>query len=56
MIRAIDGLRVRNGRDLLEALAKRQAGDKVKVEVSRDESSVEMEVALVTRESLQSKK
>lgn len=56
MIRAIDGLRVRNGRDLLEALAKRQAGDKVKVEVFRDESSVELETTLVTRESLRPKK
>lgn len=56
LIRGIDGVTVRNAKDLLEALAKRQAGDKVKVEVLRDDKKIEMEATLVTRDSLKLKK
>ncbi len=56
LIRAIDGVKIREGSDLLEALAKRQAGDKVKVEVMRDDKTLVMETTLVTRESLNLRK
>jgi serine protease Do len=56
VIRGIDGVKIRDGRDLLEALAKRQAGDKVKVELTRDESNIQVDAILVTRESLKPQK
>lgn len=56
LIRKIEGVKINDAKDLLEALAKRQAGDKVKIEVLREDEPVEMEATLVTRESLQSKK
>ena len=56
VIRAIDGVKIREGTELLETLAKRQAGDKVKVEVLRDDKTLTMEATLVTRESLKLKR
>ncbi len=55
MIRVIDDVKIRDGRDLLEALAKRQAGDKVKLEILRDDRVIQLEAGLVTRESLKKK-
>ncbi len=55
IIRAIDGVAIRNRNDLEETLVKRQAGDKVKIEVLRDDQKIDLEATLVTLESLQKK-
>ena len=52
VIRSLDGSEVRDGGELLQMLAKRQAGDKVKLEVLRDKASLEMQVTLKRRNEL----
>ncbi|RYD26878.1 MAG: PDZ domain-containing protein [Verrucomicrobiaceae bacterium] len=56
VIVSIDGAQIRNRSDLEEILIKRQAGDKVKVGVLRDDKTLELEAELVTFESLMKKK
>lgn len=53
VIRKVDGANVRSGNDLLENLVKRIAGDTVKLEVLRGEQVLEVDVTLVTMESLE---
>ncbi len=55
VIVSIDGARIRDRSDLEEILIKRQAGDKVKVGVLRDDKTLELEAELVTFESLMKK-
>ena len=52
VIRRLDGSELRDGGELLQMLAKRQAGDKVKLEVLRDKASLEMQVTLKRRNEL----
>lgn len=56
VITGIDGTKIRNGGDLQETLVKRQAGDKVKIEVLRDDRTLRLEATLVTLESLRQNK
>ncbi len=42
VIRSLDGSAVRDGGELLQMLAKRQAGDRVKLGVARDKDSLEV--------------
>lgn len=53
IIRSVDGVTVRRGSDLSEALVKRQPGDTVKIEVLRDDKTLELEAKLVAYETLQ---
>ncbi len=55
VIISIDGARIRDRADLEEILIKKQAGDKVKVGVLRDDKTLELEAELVTFESLMKK-
>jgi serine protease Do len=52
VIRSIDGSDVRDGGELLQILAKRQAGDQVKLGVQRDRRDLEMQVTLKRRSEL----
>ena len=52
VIRSIDGSGVRNGAELLQILAKRQAGDQVKLGVARERQSIETTVTLKRRHEL----
>jgi serine protease Do len=52
VIRVIDGSEVRDGGELLQILAKRQAGDVVKLSVRRGKSDIEMKVTLKRRSEL----
>jgi serine protease Do len=52
VIRTLDGKVVRDGGELLQMLAKRQAGDPVKLGVLRDRSNLEMKVTLKRRNEL----
>lgn len=52
VIRSIDDSEVRDGGELLQILAKRQAGDQVKLGVQRDRRSLEMQVTLKRRSEL----
>jgi serine protease Do len=53
VIRSVDGSEIRNGNELLQVLAKRQAGDVVKVGViTRDGDAREVRVTLARREDL----
>jgi serine protease Do len=52
VIRSMDGSAVRDGGELLQILAKRQAGDQVKLGVRRDQQSLEMNVTLKRRNEL----
>jgi serine protease Do len=52
VIRSLDGSAVRNAAELLQILAKRQAGDQVKLGLLRDEDSHEMDVTLKRRNEL----
>lgn len=56
VIKSIDEVKVRNGSELQETLVKRQAGDKVKLGIQRDDKPLELEAELVTIESLMQKK
>jgi len=49
---AIDTLPVTSGRELQLALAKRQAGEKIKLGVLRDRTKLELDVTLIKRETL----
>jgi serine protease Do len=55
IIVSIDGAEIRDRSSLEENIIKRQAGDKVKVGIVRDEQNLEVEVELVTLESLMTK-
>ncbi len=52
LIRSLDGSAVRDGAELLQLLAKRQAGDLVKLGVLRDRDSLDMNVTLKRRNEL----
>lgn len=52
VIRSLDGSAVRNAAELLQILAKRQAGDQVKLGLLRDEDSLAMDVTLKRRNEL----
>lgn len=52
VIRSLDGSDVRNGAELLQILAKRQAGDQVKLGFLRDEDSLDVNVTLKRRNEL----
>ena len=52
IIKSIDGTKIRDGGELQENLVKRQAGDKVKLGVQRDDKILEFEAELETNESL----
>lgn len=52
VIRSLDGSKVRDGGELLQILAKRQAGDRVKLGVRRDRNNLEMDVTLKRRNEL----
>jgi len=56
IIRVIDGEKVTSGAVLQEILVKRQAGDKVKIQIVRDDKPLELEAELVTLESLMKNK
>jgi serine protease Do len=49
VIQSINAERIRNGQELLQVLAKRQAGDEVKVAVMRGQRQLEFEVVLASR-------
>jgi serine protease Do len=52
VIRSLDGSEVRDGGELLQILAKRQAGDRVKLGVLRDRRNLEVNVTLKRRNEL----
>jgi serine protease Do len=52
IIQTLDGSDIPDAGKLLQVLAKRQAGDKVKLGVRRDRKLLDLEVKLVTRDSL----
>ena len=52
VVGSIDGSAVRNGGEMLQILAKRQAGDQVKLGVLRDKESLEVKVTLKRRNEL----
>jgi serine protease Do len=52
VIRALDGSRVRHGPELLQIVAKKQAGDKVRLDILRDGRETRIEVELARREDL----
>jgi len=52
VIRSLDGSAVSDGGELLQMLAKRQAGDRVKLGVARDKDSLEVMVTLKRRNEL----
>lgn len=52
LIRSLDGSEVRDGAELLQILAKREAGDHVKLGVQRDREKLEMNVTLKRRNEL----
>lgn len=52
VVGSIDGSPVRNGGEMLQILAKRQAGDQVKLGVMRDKESLEVKVTLKRRNEL----
>ena len=52
VIRSLDGSAVSDGGELLQMLAKRQAGDRVKLGVARDKDSLEVLVTLKRRNEL----
>ncbi len=52
LIRSLDGSPIRDGAELLQVLAKRQAGDLVKLGVIRDRLDLQVEVTLKSRNEL----
>ncbi|MGB0292819.1 MAG: S1C family serine protease [Luteolibacter sp.] len=52
LIQSLDDKRVRQGRELLQLLAKREAGDKVKLGLQRDRQYKEVSVVLMKRSEL----
>lgn len=52
LIQSLDDKRVRQGRELLQLLAKREAGDKVKLGLQRDRQYKEFSVVLMKRSEL----
>jgi serine protease Do len=52
VVGSIDGSPVRNGGEMLQILAKLQAGDQVKLGVMRDKESLEVKVTLKRRNEL----
>jgi serine protease Do len=52
LITSIDGSELRDGGELLQILAKRQAGEQVKIGILRDRSKLEMNVILKRRNEL----
>lgn len=52
VIESLDGSAIPDGSKLLQVLAKRQPGDKVKLGIDRDGETLEMEVVLSSRQAL----
>ena len=52
LILAVDRSEIRNGNELLQVLAKKQAGDEVKLGVLRDDKNMEFKVNLARRDKL----
>ena len=52
VILTLDGSSIPDANKLLQVLAKRQPGDKVKLGLLRDRKTLEVEVVLASRESL----
>ncbi len=52
LILSLDGSAIRDGGELLQVLAKRQAGDQVKLDVLRDRETLEVNVTLKRRNEL----
>lgn len=52
LIVAVDGSEIRSGNELLQVLAKKQAGDVVKLGVLRDDKKLEFKVPLARRDKL----
>ncbi len=52
LIQTLDGAEIPDANKLLQVLAKRQAGDRVKLGIQRDRKLLELEVKLATRDSL----
>ena len=52
VILAVDRSEIRNGNELLQVLAKKQAGDEVKLGVLRDDKNLEFKVNLARRDKL----
>jgi serine protease Do len=52
VIRSLDGSPIRDGGELLQILAKRQAGDQVKLGLQRDRDNLDMNVTLKRRNEL----
>lgn len=52
VIVALDGSRINDGGELLQLLAKREAGDKVKLELLRDDKSISTTVKLMRRNEI----
>jgi S1-C subfamily serine protease len=52
LILSIDDSGIRNGNELLQVLAKKQAGDVVKLGVLRDDKNIDFKVALARRDKL----
>ncbi|MFT3991898.1 MAG: trypsin-like peptidase domain-containing protein [Luteolibacter sp.] len=51
-VQAINGDKIRGGQELMQVLAKYQAGDLVKLSIRRDEQTLEMDVTLARRDSI----
>jgi S1-C subfamily serine protease len=52
VILSIDGNTIRDANKLLQVLAKKQPGDKVKLGIQRDQKSIQIDVVLARREAL----
>lgn len=52
LILAVDGSEIRNGNELLQVLAKKQAGEAVKLGVLREDRNLEFKVTLARRDKL----
>ena len=52
IIQKLDGEEIRDGSELMQVLAKRQAGDSVKMGISRDGKPMSLDIILARREAL----
>jgi S1-C subfamily serine protease len=52
VIESLDGTEIVDGNVLLQVLAKKQAGDQIKLGVRRDRRNLMLEITLARRESL----
>ena len=52
VIQKLDGEDIRDGSELMQVLAKRQAGDSVKIGISREGKPLDFDIILARREAL----